>query len=176
MATTAQQRLQPDGQRSGRQLWAFGFFWLAVPLLILAGWLAMNRMDRLLHWSQADAEVQRSDVYLTNPGASLRRNRLWRATVTIRYLANGKFVEATVDRGFESGVRSWMEHWTKQYPVGLHKKILFDPASPLDADLDGEWSLATFSLPIGLAAVAAVLLWGWRRLRVAALNTSRPAI
>src|SRR6266436_8756014 len=40
MATTPQQGRQPDGQRSGRQLWAFGFFWLAVPLMILAGWLA----------------------------------------------------------------------------------------------------------------------------------------
>ena len=170
MATTPQEKPQPDARRSGRQLWAFGFVWLAAPLMILAGWLAMSRMDRLLHWSQADAEVQRADVYLANPGASLQRNRVWRATVTIRYLANGQFVETTIDRGFQSGVRRWMEHWTKQYPIGLHKKILFDPASPLDADLDGEWSLATFSLPIGFALVAVFLLWGWRRLRVAAPN------
>ncbi len=167
MATTPQQGPQPDGQRSGRQLWAFGFFWLAVPLMILAAWLAMSRMDRLLHWSKADAEVQRSDVYLTNPG---KTKPAWGAAVTIRYLANGQFVETTIDRGFQSGVRRWMEHWTKQYPIGLHKKILFDPASPLDADLDGEWSLATFSLPIGFALVAVFLLWGWRRLRVAAPN------
>jgi Protein of unknown function (DUF3592) len=177
VATTPQQRLQPGTQRSGRQLWAFGFFWLAVSLIILASWLAMKRMDRLLHWSQADAEVQRSDVYSTNPRAgAAQRNRLWRATVTIRYVANGQLVETTVDRGFESGVRSWMEHWTKQYPVALHKKILFDPASPLDADLDGDWSLATFSLPLGLIVSAVFLLWGRRLLRVAAPNNSRPAI
>ncbi len=67
MAATPQQGLQPDGQRSGRQLWAFGFFWLAVPLMVLAGWLAGSRINRLLHWSRADAEVQRSEVYLMNP-------------------------------------------------------------------------------------------------------------
>jgi len=107
MATTPQQGRQPDGQRSGRQLWAFGFFWLAVPLMILAGWLAGSRVGRLLRWSKADAEVRRTDVYLANPGASLQRNRAWGAAVTVRYLANGQFVETTVVRGFQSGVRRW---------------------------------------------------------------------
>src|SRR6266478_3512811 len=119
MATTPQQRLQPDGQRSGRQLWAFGFFWLAVPLMILAGWLAGSRVGRLLRWSKADAEVRRTDVYLANPGANLQRNRAWGAAVTVRYLANGQVVETTVVRGFQSGVRRWMEQWTRQYCCGV---------------------------------------------------------
>jgi len=167
MATTAQQGLQPDGQRSGRQLWAFGLFWLAVPLMILAGWLAGSRIDRLLHWSRADAEVQRSEVYLMNPG---KTKSAWGAAVTIRYVAKGQVVETTVDRGFQSGVRPWMKQWARQYPIGSHRKILFDPASPLEADLDGEWSLASFSSPIGYGLAAAILLWAWRRLRVAAPN------
>ncbi len=171
MATTPQQGRQPDGQRSGRQLWAFGFFWLAVPSMILAGWLAGSRVGRLLRWSKAAAEVRRTDVYLANPGASLQRNRAWGAAVTVRYLANGQFVETTVVRGFQSGVRRWMEEWTRQYPIGSHRKILFDPGSPLEADLDGEWSLGSFSLPIGYGFGATILLWGWRRLRVAAPNT-----
>src|SRR5260370_26378237 len=104
MATTPQQGRQPDGQRSGRQLWAFGFFWLSVLLMILAGWLAGSRIGRLLHWSKADAEVQRSPVYLANPWASLQRNRAWGAAVTVRYLANGQFLETTVVRRFQSGV------------------------------------------------------------------------
>jgi hypothetical protein len=149
MATTPRQIVQPNPQRSGRQLWAFGFFWLAVPLMILAGWLAGSRVGRLLRWSKADAEVQRSDVYLANPGASLQRNRAWGAAVTIRYVANGQLVETTVVRGFQSGVRPWMEQWARQYPIGSHRKILFDPASPLEADLDGKWSPASFSSPIG---------------------------
>ncbi len=167
MAATPQQVVQPSPQRTGRQLWAFGFLWLSVLLMILAGWLAGSRIGRLLRWSKADAEVQRSAVYLANPWASLQRNRAWGAGVTIRYVANGQVVETTVDRGFQSGVRPWMEHWARQYPVGSHKKILFDPASPLEADLDGEWSLASFSSPIGYALAAAILLWAWRRLRVA---------
>jgi hypothetical protein len=64
-----------------------------------------------------------------------------------------------------------MEQWTRQYPIGSHRKILFDPGSPLEADLDGEWSLGSFSLPIGYGLGATILLWGWRRLRVAAPNT-----
>ncbi len=168
MGTTPQQRSQPDGQLSGRQLLAFGFFWLAVPLMILAAWLAMSRLDRLLHWSKTEAEVRQADVYLTNPG---KRKPAWGATVTIRYLANGQLVETTVVRGFQSGVRRWMEQWARQYPPGLHQKILFDPASPLDADLDGEWSVASFSSPIGFALAAVFLLWGWRRSRAAAPNS-----
>lgn len=168
MTTTSQQPLQPDGQRSGRQMLAFAFFWLAVPLLVLAGWLATRRIDRLLHWSKADAEVRRADVYLASPGAT--RKRTWGAYVTIRYVANGRVVETIVDRGFQSGVRPWMEHWARHYPTGSHRKVLFDPASPAEADLDGEWSRASFDLPIGYGLAAAILLWGWRRLRVAAPN------
>src|ERR1700686_324958 len=163
MVTTPQQRLQPEGQRSGRQLFAFGFFWLAVPLIILSGWVALHRMDRLLHWWKADAEVRRAEVYLATPGAT--RKRPWGPYVTIRYAANGQIVETIIDRGFQSGVRPWMEHWARHYQAGSHRKVLFDPASPVEADLDGEWSLASFALPIGYGLAAAILLWGWRRLR-----------
>lgn len=138
--------------------------------MILAGWLAGSRVGRLLRWSKADAEVQRSDVYLANPGASLQRNRAWGAAGTIRYVVNGQLVETTVVRGFQSGVRPWMEQWARQYPIGSHRRILFDPASPLEADLDGKWSPASFSSPIGYGLAAAILLWEWRRLRVAAAN------
>jgi hypothetical protein len=61
---------------------AFGFFWLAVPLLLLAAWLAANRIDRLLHWSKADAEIRRTDVYTMNLRET--RKRSWSADVTIR--------------------------------------------------------------------------------------------
>jgi hypothetical protein len=171
MTTTSQQRLQGDGQRSGRQMFAFALVWLAVPLLALAGWLAIRRIDRLLHWSKADAEVRRADVYLATPRTTTKRNMSWGARVTIRYVANGQGVETTVDRGFQSGVRPWMEHWARHYPTGSHRKVLFDPASPAEADLDGEWSLANFDLPIGYALGAAILLWGWRRLRGAGPST-----
>src|SRR5260221_5112655 len=53
-----------------------------------------------------------------------------------------------------------MEKWTRQYPNGSHTRILFDPASPLEADLDDEWSVATFSLPIGFAGVAGFFFVG----------------
>src|SRR5258707_9594321 len=53
-----------------------------------------------------------------------------------------------------------MEKWTRQYPNGSHTRILFDPASPLEADLDDEWSVATFSLPIGFAVVAVFFFVG----------------
>jgi len=69
-------------------------------------------------------------------------------------------VETTVVRGFQTGIRSWMEKWTRQYPNGSHTRILFDPASPLEADLDDEWSVATFSLPIGFAVVAVFFIVG----------------
>lgn len=166
MATTSAQSMEPNPQRSGRQLVAFGFAWMSVMLMILAGWLAINRVGRLLHWSKADAEVQRSEVYLMIQRSGARGAKPpWGARVTIRYLANGELEETTIDRGFQSAVRPWMEQWTRQYPAGSHRKILFNPVDPLEADLNGEWSLASFSSPVGFALVAVLLLWGWRRLR-----------
>ena len=61
-----------------------------------------------------------------------------------------------------------MERWAWQYPVGSHRKILFNPVDPLEADLEGEWSWASFSSPVEFALLAGLLLWGWNRLRRAA--------
>jgi Protein of unknown function (DUF3592) len=166
MATTPVQRVEPNPQRSGRQLAAFGCAWISALLMILGGWLAISRVGRLLHWSKADAEVQRSEVYLVIQRSGARGTKPpWGARVTIRYLANGELEETTIDRGFQSAVRPWMEQWTRRYPAGSHKKILFNPADPLEADLDGEWSLASFSSPTGFMLAAVLFLWGWRRLR-----------
>jgi hypothetical protein len=55
--------MDPNPQWSGRQLVAFGCAWMSALLMILAGWLAISRVGRLLQWSKADAEVQRSEVY-----------------------------------------------------------------------------------------------------------------
>lgn len=163
--------MEPNPRRSGRQLVAFGFIWLSVMLMILVAWLAMTQASRLLRWSQVDAEVQRSEVYSRIQGSGGRRSTVWGAAVTIRYLVNGRPTVTTVDRGFESAMRSWMEYWARQYPAGSHRKILFNPAEPLDADLNGEWSLASFSSPVEFALVAVLLLWGWRRLRRAASSS-----
>jgi hypothetical protein len=108
MATSPVQRTEPNPQRSGRQLVAFGCIWMSALLMILAGWLAISRVGRLLHWSRADAEVQRSEVYLVIQGSRARGSKPWGARVTIRYLANGELVETTLDRGFQSAVRPWM--------------------------------------------------------------------
>src|SRR5258708_40023315 len=109
MATAPERMAQANPQRSGRRLWAFGFMWLGVMLLVLAGWLAMNRIGRLLRWSGADAGVQRAEVYLADPGSGLERNRGWGAAVTIRYVANGDLVETTVGGGVQTGIRPWIE-------------------------------------------------------------------
>jgi hypothetical protein len=168
MATTPEQGVQPGPRRSGRQLVAFGFLWLSVLLLIVAGLLAGAKAGRLLRWSKADAEVQRSEVNSRIQGSGGRRSTVWGAGVTIRYPVNGQLMETTVDRGFQSAVRPWMEQWTRQYPAGSRRKILFNPADPLEADLDGEWSLTSFSSPVEFALVGVLFLWGWRRLRRAA--------
>ncbi len=159
------QNVQPSPPRSGRQLVAFGFIWLSVLLMILAGLLATVQASRLLRWSKADAEVQRSDVYSWTQTIRGRRSTVWHAAVTIRYLVNGQPMVTTVDRGFQSAIRPWMEHWARQFPAGSHRKILFNPADPLEADLNGKWSLASFSSPVEFALASVVFLWGWGRLR-----------
>ena len=160
--------MQPSAQRSGRQLVAFGFIWLSVLLMTLAGLLAAMQASRLLRWSKADAEVQRSDVYAWTQTIRGRSSTVWHAAVTIRYLVNGQPTVTTVDRGFQSAIRPWMEQWARQFPAGSHRKILFNPADPLEADLNGEWSLVSFSTPVEFGLASVLFLWGWGRLRRAA--------
>jgi hypothetical protein len=145
---------------------AFAFGWLSVLLMILAGWLAMAHVGRLLRWSKADAEVQRSELYRI--AGSGRYKESWGAAVTIHYGANGQSVTTTVDRGFQTSIRPWMERWTSHFPAGAHKKILFNPADPGEADLNGEWSLASFSPAVEFGLAAVLFFWGWQRLRRAA--------
>jgi hypothetical protein len=164
--------IQPRPHGPGRQLVAFGFYLLSALLVTLAGWGWVMQADRLLRWTKVDAEVLSSEVY--SVGRDRHGRPSWRAAVTIRYRANGQFMVTSIDRGFESGIWSWMEYWTRQYPEGSHRKILFDPVDPLEADLNGEWNLASFSTPIGFALVAAVLWWSSRRLRHAAPHTLVP--
>jgi hypothetical protein len=128
----------------------------------------VTQAGRLLHWSKADAEVQGAEVYSVMQRTSGRSSTVWHAAVTIRYLVNGRPTATTVDRGFQSALRPWMEQWKRQYPAGSHRKILFNPVDPLDADLEGEWRWASFSSPIEFALVAVFFLWGWSRLRRAA--------
>lgn len=163
---------EPRLLRSGRQLVAFGFYLLSALLMTFGGWVAATQTARLLRWTKADAEVLRSEVY----SVSLDRHGkpLWRAAVTIRYMAHGRLVVTSIDRGFETGNWSWMEYWARQYPTGSHRKILFNPVDPLEADLNGEWSLASFSTPIGFALVAALLWWNSRRLRRTVLHALVP--
>jgi hypothetical protein len=164
--------IQPSRQRSGRQLVAFAFYLLSALLMTLAGWVAVTQADRLLRWTKADAKVLRSEVY--SAGLDRHGKRSWRAAVTVRYWANGQFLVTSIDRGFESGIWSWMEYWTRQYPEGSHRKILFNPVDPLEADLNGEWNPMSFSTPIGFALVAGVLWWSSRRLRRAAPHALVP--
>src|SRR5260370_24314129 len=168
MATSAPKSMQPSPPRSGRQLMAFGFIWVCVLLRILAALLATMQASRLLRWSKADAGVQRSDVYSWTQTIRGRNSTVWHAAVTIRYLVNGQPTVTTVDRGFQSAIRPWMEQWARQFPAGSHRKILFNPADPLEADLNGEWSLASFSTPVEFALASVFFLLGWGRLRLAA--------
>ncbi len=122
MATSVQQRIQLQPQRSGSQLVGFGFIWLSVMLLGLAGWVAMTQAGRLLRWSKADAEVQRSEVYSRIQGSG-RRSTAWGAAVTMRYLVHGQPMVTTVDRGFQSALRPWMDSGRGNIPSDHTEKF-----------------------------------------------------
>jgi hypothetical protein len=100
MTATLQQETLPSQQRSGRQLVAFGSFWLSVMLLILAALLVVMKADRLIHWTKAAAEVQGAEVYSVIQRTG-RSSIVWHAAVTIRYPVNGNPMVTTVDRGFQ---------------------------------------------------------------------------
>jgi len=125
-------------------------------VMILAGWLAGSRINRLLHWSRADAEVQRSEVYLINPG---KTKSAWGAAVTIRYVANGQVVETSVRPRIQSGVRPWMNSGRGNIQSGRIRRSCSIRLLRWRRTLDGEWSLAASRRQSGMPG-AAILLGG----------------
>jgi len=147
------------------------FLAFVLPLALLAGLLAWHQYRILTTWPAVDAVVVRADWTTTTTRTSRSPITSYGARFTFRYTAGGQVHESSADLGYTSSVRSQIERWMEQMPVGSHQRIRYDPGRPATISLAADYTPRSFAAPYALAkwagitaAVCVMLFWlGWRR-------------
>ena len=103
------------------------------------------------NWPETDAQVLRSDVV---SGDQSGHDNLYRAKLQVLYTVGGQPVTSELT-SFESTNYEATLQRTKQFPVGSHHAVRYDPASPSQARLGAGWNRTFFALPLMVAAMAA---------------------
>jgi hypothetical protein len=138
-------------------------------MVLLAGLLAWHQYRIMTTWRSVDAVVTKVDL-TTTTGTSHPPITSYSARFSFRYTAGGRVYESAADLGYSSSIRSDIEHWMSQMPVGFHQRIRYDPNNPTTISLAADYTLRSFAVPFRLAqwagimvAVSAILYWlGWR--------------
>lgn len=137
---------------------------------LLAGLLAWHQYRTMTTWPSVDAVVTKVDLTTTTTGTSRPPITSYSARFSFRYTAGARVYESTADLGYSSSIRSDIEHWMSQMPVGFHQRIRYDPNNPTAISLATDYTLRSFAAPFRLAqwagimlAVSVILYWlGWR--------------
>jgi len=146
------------------------FLAFVLPLLFLAGLLAWHQYRILTTWPAVDAVVAKSDWTSTRTHNSRPPITSYGARLTFRYTAQGRVYDSSADLGYNSSIRSDIERWLAQMPVGSHQRIRYDPHNPAHISLAVDSTRRSFAAPYTLAkwaglvaAICVILLWlGWR--------------
>jgi len=133
------------------------FLAFVLPLLFLAGLLAWHQYRILTSWPAVDAVVARVDWTSTMTHNSRQPITSYGARLTFRYTAQGRVYDSSADLGYNSSLRSDIEHWMAQMPVGSHQRIRYDPHNPAHISLAAEYTPRSFAVPYTLAKWAAII-------------------
>ncbi|HKW25317.1 MAG TPA: DUF3592 domain-containing protein [Terriglobales bacterium] len=160
-------------RRPGQTLKLFAaaiFLAFVLPMLFLAGLLAWHQYRILTTWPAVDAVVTKMDWTTTTTHTSRQPIASYGARFTFRYTAQGHLYDSSADLGYNSSVRSDIEHWMAQMPAGSHQRIRYDPRNPAHISLAVDYAPHSFAAPYTLAkwaglvaAICVLLFWlGWR--------------
>ena len=146
------------------------FLAFPLPLAFLSGLLAWHQYRILTRWPAVDAVVTKADRTSVTTRTSRQPVTSYGARFSFRYSAAGRVYDSSADLGFTSSIRSDVEHWMTQMPVGSHQRIRYDPGNPMNISLAADYTPRSFAAPYRLAEWAAiiavvcvVLFWlGWR--------------
>lgn len=111
-----------------------------------------RQVQVLRNWPEADAQVLRSEV-VTDP--SQGHEMVYRAKLQVLYTVAGSPVISDLT-SFESQNYEATLRRTKQFPVGSHHAVRYDPGNPVQARIGAGWNRTYFALPIIVLAMAAV--------------------
>jgi Protein of unknown function (DUF3592) len=104
----------------------------------------------LWHWPETDAQVLRSEVF--SDGASGHEN-LYRAKLQVLYSVGGQPVTSDLTSYESTNYEATLQR-TRQFPVGSHHAVRYDPANRSRARIGVGWNLTFFALPLIVAAIA----------------------
>ena len=133
------------------------FLAFVLPLLFLAGLLAWHQYRILTTWPAVDAVVAKSDWTSTRTHNSRPPITSYGARLTFRYTAQGRVYDSSADLGYNSSIRSDIERWLAQMPVGSHQRIRYDPHNPAHISLAVDYTPRSFAAPYTLAKWAAII-------------------
>jgi hypothetical protein len=129
---------------------------LGVANLILCGFFIffslpffLRQSQVLRSWPIADAQVLRSDV-VSQPAAG--HDQLYTAKLQILYTVGGKPITAELT-SFESSNYEATQTRVREFPVGSHHPVRYDPHNPSQARIGAEWSARFFAVPLIIASM-----------------------
>ncbi|HEV2117198.1 MAG TPA: DUF3592 domain-containing protein [Terriglobales bacterium] len=152
-----------------------------LPLAFLSGLLAWHQYRILTTWPAVDAVVTKVDRTSVTTRTSRQPVTSYGARFSFRYSAAGRLYDSSADLGYTSSLRSDVEQWMAQMPVGSHQRIRYDPGNPMNISLAADYTPRSFAAPYRLAewagliaVVCVVLFWlGWRAGRQESVVRSR---
>jgi Protein of unknown function (DUF3592) len=133
------------------------FLAFVLPLLFLAGLLAWHQYRILTTWPTVDAVVARADWTSTTTHNSRPPITYYGARLAFRYTAQGRVYDSSAELGYKSSLRSDIERWLAQMPVGSHQRIRYDPHNPAHISLAARYTPRSFAAPYTLAKWAGVI-------------------
>jgi Protein of unknown function (DUF3592) len=110
-----------------------------------------RQVQVLRHWPETDARILRSEVVAGSPAG---HDYVYRAKLQVLYTAGGQPVTSELT-SFESANYEATVQRTKQFPVGSHHEVRYDPANPAQARLGAGWNRTFFALPLIVLSLAA---------------------
>ena len=147
-------------KRGALRLIAAANFIFALVFVIIGLPFFWRQWQVLHNWPETDAQVIRSEVV----AQALGHDNFYRAKLQMVYTVAGQPIVAELT-SFESKNYEATLQRTKQFPVGSHHPIRYDPANPSQARVGAGWNRTFFALPliVGVTAlffffVGAVLL------------------
>jgi Protein of unknown function (DUF3592) len=128
----------------------------AVPLALIAGFLAWRQYRILKTWPAVDAQVIRA-VAVPRPGSPRQPQEGYAAEFVFRYELGGHTYEATATPVYSSSLPE-VQRWLGQLPVGSHRAVRYDPDNARIISLAVDYRSLSFVAPYRLGRSALSLM------------------
>jgi hypothetical protein len=159
--------------RAGHRLQFFGALVLvlfALPLALIAGFLAWRQYRILKTWPAVDATVVQSRWVESRSRPGPGRGDSYGAEFQFRYSVAGREYEAIARPGYSSSYDQ-ARRWLGELPVGSRRRIRYEPDNPQVISLANDYGTLSFAASYALArwvliiaAASIVLIVAGRRL------------